>query len=204
MLLKMALNAQGYFNALRSYLNTTHYEVISTEDGKIALKEKVYFAGNKEKEYKVRLSAPGENIVIKLDKKNSKGSSDPLFHFLDDTGMPWSKRCDFVIFNLHKNKISVLILEFKSNTFPDGLIDQVNSTVAWCRALHSIIKIYTDKSKRLCIKKFVLSSHPNAAPFLDAAGKYLKRDHTIRHYLYKDIDGMSIDALDNTNVDEIN
>jgi hypothetical protein len=200
----MALNAQGYFNALRSYLNTNHYEVIATEAGKVLLKEKVYFAGNQEKEYRVRLSAPGETIVIKLDKKNSKGKSDPLFHFLDDTGMPWSKRCDFVIFHFYQNKISVLIFEFKSNTFPDGLIDQVNSTVAWCRALHSIIKIYTDKSKRLCIKKFVLSTHPDPAPYLDAAGKYLRRDHTIRHYLYRDIDGMSIDSLDNTNVEEIN
>ena len=126
----------------------------------IVLKEKVYFAGNKDKEYKVRLSAPGETIVIKLDKKNLKGNSDPLFHFLDDKGMPWSKRCDFVIFHFHQNKLNVLILEFKSNTFPDGLIDQINATVAWCRALHSIIKIYTDKSKRLSIQKFVLSSHP--------------------------------------------
>ena len=28
--------------------------------------------------------------------------------------------------------------------------------------------------------------------------------HSIRHYLYPDIDGLSLDALDNTNVESIN
>ena len=50
--------------------------------------------------------------------------------------------------------------------------------------------------------KFVLSCHPNPAPYLD--GKSLQRDHSIRHYLYPDIDGLSLDALDNTNVESIN
>jgi hypothetical protein len=67
-----------------------------------------------------------------------------------------------------------------------------------------MIKHYTGEARRLHLTKFVLSCHPNTALFLDSTGKYLQRDHSIRHYLYQDIDGLSIDALDNANVEIIN
>src|SRR5450755_3679273 len=70
-------------------------------------------------------------------------------------------------------------------------------------ALHSTIEHYTGDGKRLYLTKFVLSCHPNPALYLDAAGKYLQRDPSIRHYLYQDIDGLALDALDNTNVETI-
>ncbi len=70
--------------------------------------------------------------------------------------------------------------------------------------MHSTIEHYTGDGKRLYLTKFVLSCHPNPDTYLDAAGKYLQRDHSIRHYLYRDIDGLSLDALDNTNVETIN
>jgi hypothetical protein len=46
----MSLNARGYFNALRSYLNASHYGVAEAEGALIILKEKVFLAGNQEKE----------------------------------------------------------------------------------------------------------------------------------------------------------
>lgn len=200
----MSLNAQGYFNALRSYLNTAEYEVTETDAGRIVLKEKVFIGGSpKPVTYKVRLSVTGEALVIRLDKKNSNGNSEPLFHFLNDNGRPWSKRCDFVVFHRVRERINVHCFEFKSATFPDALVDQLESSEAWCRALQSTIKHYTGDGKRLYLTKFVLSSHTNPAPYLDPAGKYLQRDHSIRHYLYQDIDGLSLDALDNTNVEII-
>lgn len=200
----MPLNAQGYFNALRNYLNTAHYEVTETEDGRIVLKEKVFIQGSpKPVQYKVRLSVTGEALVINLDKKNGNGNSDPLFHFLNDNAKPWSRRCDFVVFHRKGEKINVLCMEFKSASFPEGLVDQLNASEAWCRALHSTIKHYTGDAKRLHLTKFVLSCHPNPTAYLDRAGKYLQRDHTIRHYLYQDIDGLSLDALENTNVELI-
>ncbi len=199
----MPLNSQGYFNALRSYLNTAHYQVIETDAGRVVLKEKVFLPGNQEKDMKVRLKVPGEAIVINLDKKNRNGNTDSLFHFLDDNAKPWSKRCDFVIFHLHRDKLFAYIIEFKSGSFPEGLVDQINASKAWCCALHSIIKLYTGKAKRLHLTKYVLSCHANPAPYLDAEGKYLLRDHSIRHYLYQDIEGLSLDALDNTNVETI-
>jgi hypothetical protein len=91
----------------------------------------------------------------------------------------------------------------KSATLPDSLVDQLEASEAWCRALHSTIAHYTGDGKRLYLTKFVLSCHPNPAPYLDAAGKYLQRDHCIRHYLYQDVDGLALDALDNTNVEVI-
>lgn len=200
----MPLNAQGYFNALRSYLNTAHYEVTETDGRRIVLKEKVFVAGTpKPVEYRVRLSVTGEALVINLDRKNRKGNSDPLFHFLNDNAKPWSKRCDFVVFHRVRERINVHCFEFKSATFPDSLVDQLESSEAWCRALRSTIKHYTGDAKPLYLTKFVLSCHPNPAPYLDAAGKYLQRDHSIRHYLYPDIDGLSLDALDNTNIETI-
>lgn len=201
----MPINVQGYFHALRSYLNTAHYEVTETDGGRIVLKEKVYYPGALTPvEQKVRLVVSGEAIVINLDKKNSRGNSDPLFHFLNDNAKPWSKRCDYVIFHLHQRQLHALCIELKSGSFPDSLVDQLNSSEAWCRALHSIIKHYTGEARKLQLTKYVLSCHPNPAAYLDPAGKYLQRDHSIRHYLYADIDGLSLDALDNTNVENIN
>jgi hypothetical protein len=200
----MPLTAQGYFNVLRSYLNTKHYESTETDSGRIVLKEKVFVGGSsKPVERKVRLGVTGEVLVINLDKKNRDGKCDPLFHFLDDNAKPWSRRCDFVVFHRVKERINVHLFEFKSATFPDALIDQLESSEAWCRALHSTIGHYTGDSKRFYLTKFVLSCHPNPAPYLDAAGKYLQRDPCIRHYLYQDIDGLALDALDNTNVETI-
>src|SRR5687767_8142756 len=96
----MSLNTKGYFNALRSYLNTDHYEVTEVDGGRIVMKEKVFVGGSpKPIEYRVRLGVTGEAFVINLDKKNRNGNSDALFHFLDDSAKPWSKRCDFVVFH---------------------------------------------------------------------------------------------------------
>jgi len=201
----MTLNAQGYFNALRSYLNTSHYEVAKTDGGCIVMKEKVFVGSSpKPTEYHVRLAVTGEALAINLDRKNRNGNSDPLFHFLNDNAKPWSKRCDFIIFHRIRQRINVHCFEFKSTTFPDALVDQLGASEAWCRALRSTIKHYTGDAKPLYLTKFVLSCHRNPAPYLDAAGRYLQRDHCIRHYLYQDIDGLSLDALDNTNVECIN
>ena len=203
----MSLNAQGYFNALRSFLNTAHYEVTETDGGRIVLKEKIYPPNSQNAvEQKVRLSVTGEALVINLDKKMSRNSnqSHPLFHFLDDNAKPWSKRCDYVVFHRVRERLSVHCIEFKSASLPDSLVDQLEASEAWCRALHSIIKHYTGKARKLHLTKFVLSCHANPAPYLDAVGKYLQRDHSIRHYLYQDIDGLALDGLDNTNVETIN
>jgi len=201
----MPINAQGYFNALRSYLNLAHYGVTETEGGRIVLKDKVYPAGASDPiDQKVKLVVPGAALVINLDKKiRGRNESHPLFHFLDDNAKPWSKRCDYVIFHLHSDEVHVHCIEFKSATLPPGLVDQLNSGEAWCKALHSTLKHYTGEEREIFLTKFVLSCHPDPTTYLDPEGKYLLRDHTIRHYLYQDIEGLSLDALDNTNIESI-
>lgn len=199
----MAITPGSYFNALRDYLNTKHYAVTEMENDKIVIKDKVYLPGATEARFKkIRLNVPGEALVINLDKKIG-GNSKPLFHFLDDEAKPWAKRCDFVIFHLHRNQIAAICIEFKSNSFPDSLTDQMNAGAAWCRSLHSVIKHYTGITRRMCITKFVLSCHQSPDAYLDDENKYLRRDHTIRHYLYDEVDGMSLDELENMHVETI-
>jgi len=200
----MAITAESYFKALRDYLNTKDYEVIETEGDQVVIKDKVFRHGeDKARDQRVRFRISGEVLVINLDKKNIRGNSVPLFDFLDDESKPWARRCDFVIFHLYRNQITAYCIEFKSGSFPEGLVDQMNAGTAWCRSLHSVIKHYTGKSKRIRIMKFVLSCHQSPERFLDEHCKYLRRDHTIRHYLYKDIDGMSLDELENEHIETI-
>jgi hypothetical protein len=197
--------AQRYFNALRRCLETAQYELTDTDGGRIVMKEKVFVSNSSRPvEYCFRLGVSGEALVINLDRKNRNGNSNPLFHFLNDNGQPWSKQCDFVVFHRVRERINVHCFEFKSATLPDALVDQLEVSEAWCRSLRSTIKHYTGDAKPLYLTKFVLSCHPNPASYLDATGKYLQRDHSIRHYLYQDIDGLSLDALDNTNVESTN
>lgn len=197
----MALNAQGYFNCLKSYLNTSHYGVRQPSAGKVILTETIATKTSKKK-HEVTLLSSGDVIVIKLDAKKN-GSSLPLFHFLDDDAKPWSKRCDFVIFNLRKNKLFVYCIEFKSETIPHDVPDQLKASLSWCQALHATISAYTAKSCQLNVTKYVLSNHPDPSLYLDEAGKYLQRDHTIRHYLYSEINGLALTDLENSNIEVI-
>ncbi|MEZ5478342.1 MAG: hypothetical protein R3E95_12935 [Thiolinea sp.] len=85
------------------------------------MEEKIFMKGGEERKQAVRLGYSGEIIVIQLDKKNKRGNSDPLFHFFEDDARPWSKRCDYVIFQLLNKKISVYCIEFKSASLPRKL-----------------------------------------------------------------------------------
>jgi len=199
----MPLTAQGYFNSLHAYLNLNHYGEHQAAQDQIVLKEKVFQqSGSKPKEYRVTLKTMGDVIVFKLDRQKN-GSSAPLFHFLDDTAKPWSKRCDFVVFNRRKNQLFGYCFEFKSETIPNDVHSQLKSSMDWIRALHATISAYTGEKLPLRVTKFILTEHQNPAPYLDAEGKYLVRDHTTRHYLYSVIDGMALEDLDNTNVEII-
>jgi hypothetical protein len=196
----MSLTAEGYFNCLREYLNDK-YKVAARDGGRIVLEEKVYWPGiEKPKDQKVRLAYKGDAIVVRLDKKNPLGNSDPLFHFLEDGSKPWAKRCDFVIFQLIRNSLNIYCIEFKSGSLPESLVDQLEASEAWCRSLHGIIKSYTTKTKKLTLRKYVFSSMDDPSPYLNANG-YLKRDHTIRHFHYDELRGLSLEQLENANVE---
>jgi len=199
----MALNAQGYFNCLNSYLNLNHYGEPQPAQDMIVLKEKVFGqSGSKPIEYKVNLKTTGEVMVIKLDRQTN-GVTHPLFHFLDNTAKPWSKRCDFVILNRRRSQLFAYCLEFKSESIPQDVPLQLQASLYWLKSLHATVNAYTGKRCNLRATKYVLSNSADPSPYLDAEGKYLLREHSIRHYRYSDIDGMALKDLDNTNVDVI-
>ncbi len=194
----MPLSIQGYFNGLRSYLNADYFiPVIGNE---IILKEKIHVPGSsKKKEISVALQFRGDVFAIKLDGKN-----DPLFHFLDDNGKPWSKRCDFVIFQLYRKRIFVYCIEFKHGSLDaESIIAQLTASQAWCQSLLHTVGNYQNERKKLWLKKYVFSNHANPAAYLDAQGKYLTRDHSIRHYQYADVDRMQLEDLENVNIEEL-
>lgn len=199
----MPINAEGYFNCLKSYLDTNNYEVTKRDNGRIVLEEKVYWPGETiPRNQKVRLAYSGDVIVIRLDKKNQRGNSDPLFHFLEDEAKPWAKRCDFVLFQFVNNRLNIYCIEFKSASFHESSVEQLNAGEAWCRALHSIIKLYTTKAKRLSLRKYVFTCMEDPSSYVDAAG-YLKRDHSIRHFHYDDLTALTLDELENTNIEQV-
>jgi hypothetical protein len=171
----------------------------------LVMKERIFLPGNQQTQVKIELTVAGDAIAINLDKKKSKNStqSERLFHFLDDNGQPWSKRCDFVVFHLYRGRIGVACFEFKWETLPvEKIIEQLKASESWCRSLHSIVKHYTAKRRRLNLTKYVISAHPDPSPYLDD-DDYLRRDHSIKHYHYNTIDGMALQELGNTNVETI-
>jgi hypothetical protein len=199
----MALNAQGYFNCLTSYLNEKDYFEKSTDESCIVLREKIHQQqGEKPKEFKVTLKTEGDVIVVRLDAKD--GKPHRLFHFLDDTAKPWCRRCDFVIFNLVKSKLFCYCIEFKSATIPPDVPDQLAASVSWVKSLHATIEAYTGKKLQISVLKFVFSEHdPVNSPYVDRDGKYLVKDHTIRHYTYAEANGAALKDLENTNIEVV-
>lgn len=195
----MAVSSQSYFNALKSYLFRDYIKVPTASD-QIVLTEDVYFPGEKTPvKFSVKMGVAGEALVIKLDRFSNKR----LFHFLEEESRPWSKKCDYVVFQSHRNQLKAYCIEFKSASLPDSLVAQLAASMSWCQSLHSTIKHYTGMSKKINLTKYVFSCHPNPAIYLDGEGKYLLRDHTIRHYQYAEVDGMPLKDLENTNIEEI-
>jgi hypothetical protein len=195
----MTINAQGYYSQLRSHLNMGFYAIEPKNPGIIELKEKI---DGQSKPQKVTLHFSGEAFAIKLDKGNN-----PLFHFLENNGKPWSKRCDFVVFHCHKSSLRIYCFEFKAaSTFipVDKIIWQLKASADWCRALNSTIKGYTKQNKKLLLTKYAVTNCANPAPDLETTGKYLRKEPTIRHYLFSELDGMNLKDLENKAVETIN
>jgi len=205
----MALDAKGYFQHLKSYLNTDYYAIQPNMNNILKLKEKI-FTNDGDKEIEVPLLVEeGEAFAIKLDTKVSlksgnskmpnKNDHQPLFHFLDDQGKPWSKRCDFIIFHQHKKAVKVYCFEFKYKSLPaDSVVAQLSASELWCKALQSTIKIYTTHKKTMKLSKFALTycDEAKAATYLDPDKKFLSRDPSIRHYHYDEVSDLALHQLD--------
>ena len=195
----MSLLASSYFDHLRSYISSD-YIVDDGLSGNIRLKEKYYKDGATRPSVRtVDFGFRGKAFAIKLD-----GRPDRLFHFLDDNGKQWSKRCDFVVFQCHGNSINAYLIEFKTKSLdPQSIIDQLKAGLHWCSCLRKVILQYTGDSRGIRARKFVFSENDNPAAYLDAAGKYLARDPSIRHYHYRDLASVTLDNLENTSINTV-
>jgi hypothetical protein len=192
----MSLDPASYFDHLRAYLADA-YVVDNGTSGSITLSEKYFREGETKKSTrKVTFSFNGKAFAIKLD-----GHKEPLFHFLDDNGKQWSKRCDFIIFQCYHQRINAYLFEFKTKSLdPSSIIDQLKSGEHWCASLRRIVNQYTGDDRSIHIRKFVLTENENPAAYLDAAGRFLARDPSIRHYHYDQLNGLTLDTLENTSV----
>jgi hypothetical protein len=202
----VALDAVGYFHHLKSYFNLGYYAVPIPNPGEVVLKEKIDVGKRDKKEFIVRLEYVGEAFAIKLDKEVRRGHHEPLFHFLDNQGKPWSKRCDFVIFQLHNRQIKAYCLEFKNQSVDaESVVAQLTASERWCRALNSTIEIYTGHKRKIKLTKYLVTDcdPAKASTYLDAANEYLSRDPSIRHYCYSEIDGMSLGDLEHAIVETV-
>ena len=188
----MTINAQGYFDKLKGYLSDGYFADEGLKDS-ITLSEKI-FSETGTKKIKINVSLPfkGDAFAIKLDNDNN-----PLFHFLDNNGKPWSKRCDFVVFQCYRNCISAHCIEFKYGSLPvDKVIMQLSASVSWCKTLNALMDNYTGQKKRFKVFKYVFTKHDDPSRFLDPNNEYLNKDRSIRHYHYDDVRGIAIEDLD--------
>ena len=202
----MSANARGYFDNLKDWLNTDHYAVFGHPElhsvTGAPLKKGTIILSEEGKT--VTLGYKGDAFAVHLDKNDKKdGGRKNLFHFLNNTGH-WTKRCDFVVFHLHGQKINVYCIEFKSDKIDQNQISgQLNAGRDWVCSLRSTLLHYVSDSRRLYLSRFVFVSTPNPNPKINPATGRLTHDSKVRLWKYKDVNGKSLHDLDNKCVEII-
>ena len=200
----MTLDAPTYFGHLRAYVND-RYVMDDGSSGDVTLREK-YFppTGMRAKTRKIRLLLPGAGLAFKLDhdqvELQRKKSKPPLFHFLDDTAKPWSKRCDFVIFYVNGRAFHADCIEFKSKSLTaEKILPQLKAGACWVTTLKRTIEHYTGDKRRIRLRKFVFGENDNPGAYLDL-NRQLKADPLIRYYHFDEVQGQPLTALQNTSI----
>lgn len=201
----MPISADGYLNHLQNYLNLSDYgetcklnEMDLTANNQIVLSEKI--EGTRRRR-KVELLFDGKAFGLRLDCGNN-----PLFHFLNNDGHPWSKRCDFIIFHSVRQSVKAYCIEFKEakTNIPVGSVYlQLKAAEAWCKSLSTIINAYIGEKKTLQLSKYIFTACENPNRFLCADNQYLSRHPSIRHYLFSDVDGQNLSFLENSSITSI-
>ncbi|WP_076879651.1 hypothetical protein [Bordetella sp. H567] len=203
----MTLAASTYFEHLKAYVNRD-YVMHHGDGGKVILTEKYFRPEDiKPQERKVELLLPGVGMAFKLDHDDfetaKKKIKPALFHFLDDTSKPWSKRCDFVIFYVNSRAFHADCIEFKSKSLTaDKIVPQLRAGVCWVTSLKRTIEHYTGDKRKIRLRKFVFADNDNPGAYLDVNSQ-LKADPSIRYYNFDEVNGLSLAALQNTSVQEI-
>lgn len=203
----MTLAAGTYFEHLKAYVNSK-YILHDGTGGKVVLTEKFFRPEDvKPQERKIELLLPGAGMAFKLDhddfETSKKKVKPPLFHFLDDTAKPWSKRCDFVIFYVNGRAFHADCIEFKSKSLAaEKIVPQLKAGACWVHSLKRTIEHYTGDKRRVRLRKFVFAENENPSPYIDG-NRQLTADPSIRYYHFDEVNGQSLIDLANTSVQEI-
>ncbi len=203
----MTLDALTYFKHLRAYVND-HYIIDDGMAGEVILREKYFPAtATRARTRKIRPLQPGPGLVFKLDHdqvESQRNKRKPqLYHFLDDTVKPWSKRCDFVIFYVNGRAFHADCIEFKSKSLSaEKTVPQLKAGTCWVHSLKRTIEHYTGDKRRIKVRKFVFAENENPAPYLND-NRQLNADPSIRYYHFSDVDGQPLADLENTSIQEI-
>ena len=203
----MTLDAPTYFGHLRAYVNDSYVTHDGT-GGEVVLREKYFPAtGTRAKTRKIRLFLPGPGLAFKLDydqvELQRKKSKPPLFHFLDDTAKPWSKRCDFVVFYVNGRAFCADCIEFKSKSLTVGkIVPQLDAGTRWVKSLKRTIEHYTGDRRRIRLRKFIFGENENPGAYLDP-NRQLNADPSIRYYHFDEVEGQPLAKLQNTSVQGI-
>jgi len=203
----VTLDAVTYMSHLKAYVNRD-YVVDDGADGQVVLTEKYFREGDKRpRDRKIRLLLPGQGIAFKLDSDDfdtGVGKSKPaLFHFLDDTAKPWSKRCDFVVFYVGGRSFHADCIEFKSKSLTaEKIVPQLRAGVCWVRSLKRTIEHYTGDSRKVRIRKFVFADNEKPEAYLDES-RQLKADPSVRYYHFDEVNGKPLAMLENISAQEI-
>ena len=203
----MTLEARPYFGLLRAYVNDD-YVIHEGTNGKVILKEK-YFRPEDvtPQEREVELLLPSVGMAFKLDHddfgKSKNKSKPPLFHFLDDNGKPWSKRCDFVVFYVNRQTFCADCIEFKSKSLTaNKIVPQLEAGTRWVKSLMRTIEHYTGYKRRTRLRKFIFGENENPGEYLDP-NRQLNADPSIRYYHFDEVNGQPLIALQNTSEQRI-
>lgn len=203
----MTLAAGTYFEHLKAYVNSD-YVMHDGSGGKVVLTEKYFRPEDvKPQERKIELLLPGPGMAFKLDHDDfdaaKKKSKPALFHFLDDTAKPWSRRCDFVIFYVNGRAFHADCIEFKSKSLTaEKIVPQLRAGMCWVTSLKRTIDHYTGDNRRIRLRKFVFAENENPGAYLDP-NRQLNADPSIRYYHFDEVNGQPLADLQNTSVQEI-
>ncbi len=203
----MTLPAETYFEHLKAYVNS-EYVMHDGTGGRVVLTEK-YFRPDETapRERKIELLLPSVGMAFKLDHDDfdtaKKKGTPALFHFLDDTAKPWSKRCDFVIFYVEGRIFRADCIEFKSKSLTaEKIVPQLRAGMCWVSSLKRTIENYTGDKRGIRLRKFVFAENENPGAYLDV-NRQLIADPSIRYYHFDEVHGQRLAALSNTSVQEI-
>lgn len=215
----MTLAASTYLAHLKAYINSD-YVVHDGVGGKVILTEKYFRSEDtKPQKRKIELLLPGAGIAFKLDrddfekekeKENRKGKKGnnsnqqpALFHFLDNTAKPWSKRCDFVIFYVRGQRFCADCIEFKSKSLTAAnIVPQLRAGMCWVHSLKRTIEHYTGDKRKIHLRKFVFAENDNPDAYL-GPNRQLRADPSIRYFRFDEVHGQALADLQNTSVQEI-